>query len=80
MKFNIRIEDLEVRSHNTALTEIVRWFVGFTGNEYCCTIAYWNKTSDGYDLKFVGDRPFEVNPELFMRLAKYGQEILNEVK
>ena len=43
----------------------------------CYTIAYWSKGSEGYDLQFVGNRPFDVDEKLFMELAKYGQLILD---
>ena len=35
--------------------------------EYCWTVAYWNKGKEGYDLQFVGGRPFDVDGELFMK-------------
>ena len=86
MKFNFRVENLEVRScgehllstnieHNRA--EIVEWSNDTLKKEYCWTVAYWNKGEDGYDLLFVGSRPFNVDSELFMKLAKQGQEILD---
>jgi hypothetical protein len=87
MKFNFRIEDLEVRSCNTHLlsngehttAEIVKWYNDTDNNFTCFTLAYWNKGKEGYDLKFVGSRPFDVDGELFMKLAKQGQQILDEV-
>jgi hypothetical protein len=87
MKFNFRIDDLEVRSCNTHLlsdgehnrAEIVKWNNGTDEKEHCFTLAYWNKGKEGYDLKFVGSRPFDVNGELFMKLAKQGQQMLDEV-
>lgn len=86
IKFNFRVEDLEVRScgkhlissgkHNRA--EIVKWANDTEKKEYCWTLAYWNKGEEGYDLKFVGNRPFDIDGELFMKLAKQGQQILDD--
>ena len=87
MKFNSRINNLEVRScgkhllsdneHNRA--EIVKWAKDTSEKEYCWTVAYWSKGKEGYDLQFVGGRPFETNSELFMKLAKQGQQMLDDV-
>ncbi|MCP4355979.1 MAG: hypothetical protein GY793_10200 [Proteobacteria bacterium] len=86
MKFNLRVKDLEVRScgkhllsgseHNRA--EIVKWANDTENKEYCWIVAYWNKGKEGYDLQFVGGRPFDVDSELFMTLAKQGQQILDD--
>ncbi len=81
MKFNIRIDNLEVRSCNENLlsvgdhtkAEIVKW----EDEASCYTLAYWTKDSEGYDLQFVGNRPFDVDEQLFMELAKQGQLILD---
>ena len=85
-KFNFRVEDLEVRScgkhllsdgeHNRA--EIVKWAKDTGKKEYCWTVAYWNENKEGYDLQFVGGRPFDVDGELFMKLAKQGQQMLDD--
>ena len=83
MKFNIRIDSLEVRSCNENLlsggdhttAEVVKW----DGEERpsCYTIAYWSKESEGYDLHFVGNRPFGADWRLFMELAQQGQKLLD---
>lgn len=89
MRFNFRIENLEVRScgehlfsdgeHNRA--EIIQWDKNTDKTEYCFTLAYWHKDKEGYNLLFVGGRPFSVDGELFMKIAKQGQCILdNEFK
>jgi hypothetical protein len=87
MKFNLRIEDLEVRSCNINLlsdgehnrAEIVEWSKG-TGKtqSHSCTLAYWNLDEEGYDLQFVGGRPFDTDTGIFMKLAKHGQQILDD--
>ena len=83
MKFSIRIEDLELRSCGEHLltegvehtrAEIVKW----ENEEYCWTLAYWNKNINGYNLMFVGNRPFDTNQEIFMKLAKQGQRLLDD--
>lgn len=87
MKFSFRIEDLELRScgehllvdgveHNRA--EIVKWANDTDKKECCWTVAYWDKHKDGYDLKFIGNRPFDTNQDIFMKLAKLGQQLLDD--
>ena len=84
-KFSYRTGHLEVRSagkflmldgeHTTA--EIIEWFNGdFEG---CYVLAYWKIGKEGFDLHFVGDRPFgkTVDRLTFMKLAGLGQEELN---
>ena len=88
MKFNIRIEDIELRSCSINLlsdgehdrAEIVKWSRGRDSVSawVCCTVAYWNKNEEGYDLQFVGGRPFNTDSVVFMKLAKHGQQILND--
>lgn len=86
MNFNLRIEDLEVRSCNNNLmpngkherAEIVKYSHDTDGKEFCWTVAYWIKEKEGYNLKFVGGRPFNVYGELFMKIAKQGQILLDE--
>lgn len=81
MKFNLRKDNLEVRSCNENLlsggdhttAEVVKWDV----EERPSCLAYWTKDSEGYDLQFVGNRPFDVDEQLFMELAKQGQLILD---
>lgn len=85
-KFNLRVGNLEVRSCNNSLlssephttAEIVKW-----NNDnlkpFCYTLAFWHKTKDeGYELRFVLDRPFAVDTKTFMQLAKWGQEHLTD--
>jgi len=84
MKFNCKIDELELRSCNEYLTlsgvhdgaEIVKW--DSDGKAYCYTLAYWKRGEEGYDLLFVGNRPFEVNQKDFWFLANQGQKLLTE--
>ena len=86
MKFNLRIEDLEVRSCNINLlsdgehdrAEIVKWSRSRDKKEHCCTVAYWNLDKEDYNLQFVGNRPFDADTGIFMKLAKHGQQILDD--
>lgn len=41
-------------------------------------VENWKKVKEGYDLQFVGSRPFDVDGELFMKLAKQGQQMLDD--
>ena len=89
-KFNKRIDDMELKScdshllgledHETA--EIVMWEFERTVIEtpYCYTIAYWVRNREGYYLKFVGNRPFDIRIDkiAFFKLAELGQKHLDE--
>ena len=88
MKFSFRIEDLELRSCGDHLliegvkhtrAEIIKWAKDTEQKEYCWTVAYWNRHKEGYDLQFIGNRPFDTNQEIFMKLAKQGQQLLEDV-
>ena len=84
LDFSLRLGSLEVRScgnsllskkpHNRAT--IIKWFGGEI--KACCTIAYFEAHKEGYDLRFVGERPFgkEVDRETFMELAEFGHKKL----
>jgi hypothetical protein len=84
-KFNFRIGDLEVRSCGKYLlssgehdrAEIIKWSTNIDGKKACYTVASWHKGEEGYDLHFVGRRPFDVDVTLFMELAKQGQKMLD---
>lgn len=41
--------------------EVVKWFdkgKNADGKETCYTLLYWIRDSEGYDMRFVGNRPF----------------------
>ena len=77
----LRLGDVSVRACDENLldfkdlstAEIVKW-----QGETCYTVANWRKGKEGYDLQFVGSRPFEIPPIIFFELAKFGQDRLNE--
>ncbi len=84
---NFRIGDVELRikqGYDTSIPEIVVWNSKQGAAEpepfqFCFTAAYWIFESEGAALKFVGDRPFkDCDKDVFWRLAKLGQEILDE--
>ena len=83
-RFVMRICDVEVRTCDKSLcstgfqetAEIVKWH---DGEETCHTIAAWRKSKEGYDLHFVGGRPFDdCDSDVFWRLAKAGQDYLDD--
>ena len=88
--YKLTIDDLELRScddrlllepgeHTTA--EIVQWEkMPNEDRKFCYVIAYWKKGSEGYEMRFIGDRPFsdDVDHKAFWKLAKMGQEVLDE--
>ena len=83
-----RFDNLEFRWTKT-IGEISYWYpeivcwsknIEDTEPEWCYTLAYWVEDSEGWDLKFVGNRPFEadkVDQKLFWELAKIGDSIAN---
>ena len=86
-RFSIRRGNLEVRSCDAAFldvkthtrAEIVAWTKEEgTDENYCYTIASFKKYDEGFDLKFVGPRPFEktIDKEVFMVLAEIGRILL----
>jgi len=78
---NIRIGNIEARTTGKHLVrigdqplvtaEIVEWFDGEKPS--CYTIAHWEITKEGFDLRFVGNRPFgaSVDPIDFMTIAEH---------
>ena len=82
MKFSYRIDDMEVRSCNDYLlseephtrAEIVRHI----SDGSCYAVARWVEDTEGFDLHFVGKRPFSVEPVSFMKLAELGQYMLDK--
>jgi hypothetical protein len=84
MKFNRRINNIEVRScsaqllvtgvrHTTA--EIIEWY---DNSKLCYAVAYWVKDKEGYNLTFVKSRPLSVNKDDFWEAVIYGERKLNK--
>lgn len=76
-----KVQNLEFRwtrslgKDSQSYPEIVRWYDRAEGDAFCCTLLYWVKDSEGWDIKFVGDRPFdpELDQDLVWALMRYGQ-------
>ncbi len=83
---SLRIGDLELRTcdenllQRRALTtaEVIRWEKRDAAPEFCYVLAMWRKGKEGYSLEFIGGRPFDAPEKTFWRLAKFGQESLDE--
>ena len=85
----MKIENLEFReiqSYGSKIPynyyEIVEWRKDSRFNEsgqYCFTVVSWTKGSEGWDLKFCGDRPFDnsVDTEQLWELMRYGNTVAN---
>ena len=83
LQFDIRMGEFIVRSCDKNLmqkgdhmcAEIVKW----CSIDTCFTIAHWDRDSDGFYLKFVGDRPMEeCDPHEFFNLVRMGQLLLDK--
>ena len=83
----IKIQDLEFRQTKTLgkepkiYWEIVKWDkmkLDGEEKEYCYTLATWQKDGEGWELRFVGSRPFELDGiGIFWELADFGQKCLD---
>ena len=73
---NKRIDDLEFRSTPTR-SEIAYELVQWQGDlpETCIVVAFIEKGREGYNIKFIGDRPFHhsVDQSVLWPLLKFGQ-------
>lgn len=74
LSFNWKYKDYELRACPARLVRfdnesnetinLIMWKTNPNGKKTCFSLAYWIKNSEGYDLKFVGNRPFEcIEPE-----------------
>lgn len=81
-----RVDNIELRWSWYAFPKegyysIVAWETSASSeNEWCYTLASWDKDSEGVHLKFVGSRPFDswkVDPQVFWEMARYGDSIAN---
>jgi hypothetical protein len=50
-----------------------------TDASHLVAIAYWERHMDGFDLRFVGDRPFKYDKTKFFQLAEIGQAFLSAI-
>ena len=81
-RLSMRIGDFEVRTCDEILSDsgphcrasIVKW-----EGESCIAIAHWERSTEGFDLRFVGSRPFAyAEPMAFWKLAQVGDDHLRE--
>jgi hypothetical protein len=78
-----RIEDLEFKPTEAVGKRdhaIVQWFPreGEEGKEYCCVVCFFRRGSEGYEIEFVGDRPFQVEKhDVLWNLMRFGQRVLD---
>jgi hypothetical protein len=79
-----RFDNLEFRwvesNYHPPYPEIVCWQKGSDEKEFCYTLALWVEGSEGWALKFVGNRPFDkerVDSNLFWELARFGDTVAN---
>ena len=73
----MRKDDLEFRDLPNRPAEIVCWTKDSKGTEFCYTLMFFEKDSEGFYARFIGDRPFEyMNPVGLWTMMKYTQKIL----
>lgn len=80
MSFQKRINDLELRySDFNKSYEIVQWVErAAPKDEHCFVLCFYNRGSEGYNIEFVGDRPFKLeNQSAFWSLLRFGQRVLD---
>ncbi len=81
-EWNIRRGSLEARSCSEKLNDkrphVTGEIIKYSKDEQTVhTIAYWIREDNGYNLKFVGQRPLDEDWNLFRLLVVLGQGILD---
>lgn len=57
--------------------EVVRWKVGANDEWFCYTLCWWGKDKEGYNLEFIGSRPFEYDDiDTLWSLLRYADKVL----
>jgi hypothetical protein len=75
---NYRTGNLEFRRNKEGRpAEIVRWTKNGDGTEYCYTLLWYKRGSEGFYVEFVGRRPFDDDSEGLWELMEYGQDTLD---
>ncbi len=86
LKLNITHNELEVRSLSTTtneddkIFEIVKWIQSDIQSDKpsCYRLAIFRLTTEGYELRFIGNRPFDDKVSTdFWTIAKMAQAILD---
>jgi len=73
----MRKDNLEFRwSEEKNKYELIHWFFKRDEEEFCIVIALYEPKSEGYEIRFIGKRPFEVEDhDLLWKMLKYGQKV-----
>lgn len=78
MGIDMRVGDIEFRQMPERQPEIIRWNKDSSGKEYCYTLMFFEKDSEGFYARFVGDRPMKVdNHQVLWSLMHYAQKVLD---
>lgn len=73
----MRRDDLEFRDLPHRSAEIICWSKDSKGTEFCYTLMFFEKDSEGFYATFVGGRPLEyAHPMELWSMMKYAQKIL----
>lgn len=72
----MRHKNLEFLQKPERDPEIVAWAKTAAGVDYCFTLLWWRKSSEGWSIEFVGDRPLDQDAADIWRLMRYGQSVL----
>ena len=75
-KVNIRIGNVELRNYKSwsvykndndvsDMYEFVKWNCNSDNTEYCYVLAFAENSRDGYDIRSVGMRPWELDEQDF---------------
>lgn len=63
--YSWKYQNLEIfiktnKNNEITTPELICWEEDSSHNRYCYVLAVWNKTSEGWELKYIGSRPFEI--------------------
>jgi hypothetical protein len=74
----MRFRDIEFRwSKGNNKYELVKWYQNTNGTENCYVIAFFDKGSECYNMKTIGNRFFEDKDAWIV--GKYALEFLNAI-
>ena len=74
----MRFRDVEFRwSKGNNKYELIKWYKDCNQKEFCCVIAFFDETKEGYDMRTVGDRFFEDKDAWFV--GKHALAFLNDM-
>ena len=68
--YSWKYQNLEIcikanENNEIATPELLCWEEDDSHNRYCYVLALWDKTKEGWELRFIGSRPFEVFEEKY---------------